>query len=73
MKISRNIPPAAPVMEPMIMFTQIGKPASRLFSTPTTVKSPIPMASKMKKVLSRRTSLFLNRITKIRATAVMMT
>ena len=72
MKISRNIPPAAPVMEPMIMFTQIGKPASRLFST-TTVKSPIPMASKMKKVLSRRTSLFLNRITKIRATAVMMT
>ena len=52
-------------------FTHIGFPAIRLFSTPTTVKRPRPMASKMKKVYSRRTIHLLKIITTIRARNVM--
>ena len=52
--MSRSTPPAAPVMVPMMTATQSGKPAARVFSMPTTVKSPRPMASKTKKVLLSR-------------------
>ena len=58
MKMSRNIPPAAPVMVPMMTLTHTGYPATMLFSTPTTVKSAMPTAIKNKECIVQPDDIF---------------
>ena len=70
MNISRMTPPTAPVVIPMMMATHMGNPASKLFSIPTTVNNPRPMASKIKKVLFNRITYLPNMITKNKANPV---
>ena len=52
MSMSRMMLPTEPVIVPMTMATQKGKPNMRLFSTPTTTNRANPMVSKIKKVFS---------------------
>ena len=59
-------------MLPMIIATQNGYPAVRLLPTPTTVKRAKPMVSKIKNVMSRRTSRFSKAMTHTNAKAVQM-
>ena len=51
-KTSRITPPAEPVMQPMMMATQIGWPHSMLFWMPATLKSAKPNVSKTNQALS---------------------
>ena len=62
--------PTEPVIVPMTIATQKGKPNMRVFSTPTTTNRANPMVSKIKKVFSSFTRYCLKIITKTRATAV---
>ena len=54
----------------MIMATHIGKAASSVFSMPTTVNNPSPMASNMKNVLFSRMTYRPKHITKSKANPV---
>lgn len=62
----------SPVIVPITIATHIGNPNASAFSIPTTPNNPSPMASKMKKVLFRLITYFLNMITKSNASADMM-
>lgn len=75
MKTSRNTPPPAPVMVPIMIAAQKGKCSPegivvlKVFSTPVTVKRARPMVSKINQVLFCLTSNFLKTITHSKAKA----
>ena len=70
MSTSRITPPAAPVIVPMIIPTQMGNPQSMVFCMPTMVNRARPMASKMKNVLCILMRYLRNIITHSRANPV---
>ena len=68
--VSRSIPPNAPVIVPMMIATQMGKPYSKLLAIPTTVNKPSPIASNMNIVLFNRITYFRKIATKTSANPV---
>lgn len=72
MQMSRIMPPATPVIVPMIIATQNGNSAMRLFSIPTTVNRASPIVSKMKNVLFILMRYLRKSITNSRAVSVQM-
>ena len=70
MNTSRNTPPAAPVIVPIMIAVHQGKPSARVFSTPVTVNTANPMVSKRNHVLFWRMSALPNTATQSTAKAV---